>query len=164
MVHVRRIPVLCVCALLSGQPAGAEAGASAEGADLDSPSPAVVALRSAASATASDVASSAAALPGRAQLGGERLLDAAAAPLADLLPDALLDGARRARDRAQRWHATAGTSVRLAAALRERLAQGGGLVATADRALDAAAAVTLGGIALVWAADARRRRAAARAH
>ncbi len=159
MVPVRRIPVLCVCALLSGQFAGAEP--SAEGRDPGSPSSAVNALRSAASATASDVASRAAALPGRAELGSERLLDAAVARLVNPLPDALLDGVRRARVRAQRWRTAASTSVRVADALRAGVAHARGITAAADRALDTLAAVVLAGVALRWAADARRRRAAA---
>ena len=160
MVRIRRIaiPVLGVCLLLVAQPVGVEPCAAEETGGPDGPSPAVGALRSAASATASDVTSRAAELPGRTRLGGERLVAAAAEGLARLLPDALLDRVGRARARAQRWHSAAGASVHAAAALRERIARAGGVVAAADRALDTVAALALLAVLLRWRADARRRR------
>lgn len=152
-----RILAACAFALLFAVPV-ARAEAEPALATGETPSPAVVALRTAASATAVDLHARAADLPGRAHLGGLRLGAAARTGLAQALPDSLLDPMRSTRDTASSWYANTGTVVRVASSLRARVTQAGGVVGATDRMLDLAAALAVASVALCWAFDARRRR------
>lgn len=157
MLIALRILGACGLAFLAATPIAHTDAVAA--ADVETaPSSAVVALRTAAFATTSDLTSRSADLPGRAHLGGLRLGASARTGLVRVLPDEVLHPLRSARDTMSVWRANTRQVVHVASTMHRWISRAGGVRAATGFAFDAAAAGAVGIFALVWALRTLNRR------